>query len=544
MTTLTYNNFKSTTVRGDFHNADDTTNSIIANSIIDRDIHIGGNIYCNAVQCSSGFIFNTTTIDFSGNVTPFEICKLSVTDSTFNNIIKCPAIKINGVDLITLLLDYVTQNDFQTLSLSLDNYQLISNMINYVTLSSLISTLNNYQLISNMTNYITNTNLTSTLNNYVLTSSLSNYQLISNMTNYVTTTNLNSTLNNYQLISNMTNYITTTNLTSTLNNYVLTTTLNSTLTNYALKSSLSNYANLTATSNTFTGNFQIGSLSNNGSPTFLVYAQTTINGDVWLNSDVNIGTINNFFNVLSISYFDSLVTFNAGINTISILLNGVDLNTRLNTYVLTSALNTTLSNYVTNTSLNNQLKTFTHTAGLGFNASTFPSNSSGDYKYGYEVFWNNTNGGGETDFLAYGQGGSGGFKFYSLNTSSSSSTPYELMYMHPSIGTKINTNLTVTGIQNSCRKSITYLNSNFYLTTGNITEHYIITNNASISFNCFAPTQNVTDGYEINIRNAGNGIINITGCVPTGFNINTQSFNLIQYQACKIVSGNDYWYQI
>jgi hypothetical protein len=417
-------------------------------------------------------------------------------------------------------------------------------MTNYVTNTNLNSTLNNYQLISNMTNYITNTNLTSTLNNYVLTSSLSNYQLISNMTNYVTTTNLNSTLNNYQLISNMTNYITTTNLTSTLNNYVLTTTLNSTLTNYALKSSLSNYANLTATSNTFTGNFQIGSLSNNGSPTFLVYAQTTINGDVWLNSDVNIGTINNFFNVLSISYFDSLVTFNAGINTISILLNGVDLNTRLNTYVLTSALNTTLSNYVTNTSLNNQLKTFTHTAGLGFNASTFPSNSSGDYKYGYEVFWNNTNGGGETDFLAYGQGGSGGFKFYSLNTSSSSSTPYELMYMHPSIGTKINTNLTVTGIQNSCRKSITYLNSNFYLTTGNITEHYIITNNASISFNCFAPTQNVTDGYEINIRNAGNGIINITGCVPTGFNINTQSFNLIQYQACKIVSGNDYWYQI
>jgi hypothetical protein len=255
----------------------------------------------------------------------------------------------------------------------------------------------------------------------------------------------------------------------------------------------------------------------------------------------------------------TLNTFVTNTSLTTLLMNYITasaLNTSLSNYVTNTSLTTSLSNYVTNTTISNytltsaldtKLKTLNYTAGLGFNATTFPTNSSGDYKYGYECFWNVSNGGGEMDFLSYGQGGLGGFKFYAMNTASTSSTPYELMYMHPSIGTKINTNLTITGIQNACRKSITYLNSsgNFYLTVANITAHYIITNNASITFNCFAPTQNVTDGYEINIRNTGTGIVTITGCVPIGDNFSTQtSTNIIQNQACKIISGHDCWYQI
>jgi hypothetical protein len=152
----------------------------------------------------------------------------------------------------------------------------------------------------------------------------------------------------------------------------------------------------------------------------------------------------------------------------------------------------------------------------------------------------------QTDLLSYGQGGVGGFRFYSLNTSSSSSTPQQLLSTDVTNGTIIKTNLTVTGIQNACRKSITYLSSSstFYLTASNLTSIYVVTNNATVTFNCFAPVQNVTDGYELCIRNGGTGTVYITGCVPLGANINTVAFSVPLYQSCKMISGAGYWYQI
>jgi hypothetical protein len=486
------------------------------------------------------------------------------------------------------MINYVT---FTNLTSSLSNYVLTSTLSNY----QLISNMANYQLISNMTNYITTTNLTSTLSSYVLTSSLSNLTIpkltFTNSTsvkqlmlyNVNTSTNYNNlcisiepgTLrynNNDPNIdvhlfscanhaTNATAYIEILRLKSTgstlynrlyvpsitLNGTDLATTLSTFLTSTP---SLTGYANLNATSNTFTGNV------------------------IFSTGNVDIGTVNSpmnqYIDVYSVATFVKIATFQSGLIVDTMVFNSNDLQTTLNTfvtstslttllsnyvlsstlttslsnYVTNSLLTTSLSNYVTNSSLTTSLSNLTHTWGLGFNASTFPTNSSGDFKTGYEVFWNQSNGIGEVDFLSYGQGGLGGFKFYSLCASSTIHTPHELLSTDLTNGTVINTNLNVKGIQNSCRKSITYLTTTFYLSPLTITAYYIVINDSSFAFNCFAPTIDINDGYELSIRNAGLGTINITGCVPLGSNNSITNFYLTQYQSCKIVSGNGYWYQI
>lgn len=44
----TYNNFKSTTIRGEFRNSDSSDGSILANAIIDRNLSVKGDIILDA----------------------------------------------------------------------------------------------------------------------------------------------------------------------------------------------------------------------------------------------------------------------------------------------------------------------------------------------------------------------------------------------------------------------------------------------------------------------------------------------------------------
>jgi hypothetical protein len=606
---LTYNNFKSTTVRGNFHNADDTTNSIIANAVFDRDIHVGGNIIIGTqdllnllkqltytmgygvklstdyptssiadnsqgYQCywndihpgygqtdflnysqagvNGGFTFNTMQTNSSGNA-PIQLISLCVNNSTFSNRIICPSLTLNGIDLATKFNDYV-------LTSTLSNYALTSTFSNYVLTSSLnnltISTLTFNPSVSVKQLMFFNLNSSNIYDNLCISvePNMIRYNVNDPYNDCHVFSSANGTSNGFTEIfrlkstgSTLNNRLTVPSI--TLNGVDLATTLSTFLTSTP---SLTGYANLTATSNTFTGNA------------------------IFSTGNVDIGTVNSpmtqYLDVYSVATFMKIATFQGGLIADTMVFNSADLQTTLDTfvtntslttllsnyitssslttslsnYVTNTSLTTSLSNYVTNSSLTTSLSNLTHTWGLGFNASTFPTNSSGDFKTGYEVFWNNSNGIGEVDFLSYGQGGLGGFKFYSLCASSTIHTPHELLSTDLTNGTVVNTNFTVKGIQNSCRKSITYLNSsgNFYLSTSNITAYYLVTNNSSITFNCFAPTQNITDGYEISIRNNGTGVITITGCVPVGNANNILQFYLPQYQSCKIVSGNDNWYQI
>ena len=63
-----------------------------------------------------------------------------------------------------------------------------------------------YQSISNMVNYVTSTTLTSTLSSYALSSSLNAYQTVANMANYITSSTLTSTLSSYALSSSLSGY--------------------------------------------------------------------------------------------------------------------------------------------------------------------------------------------------------------------------------------------------------------------------------------------------------------------------------------------------
>jgi hypothetical protein len=114
-------------------------------------------------------------------------------------------LKVNNTTITPSNLSYLsglTQNIQTTFSNIVTN----STLANYVTNSSLTSTLLSYQLISNMSNYVTNTSLASTLTSYVsnysLAISLSYYQTISAMSNYLTTSTASAT---YQTIANMNN---------------------------------------------------------------------------------------------------------------------------------------------------------------------------------------------------------------------------------------------------------------------------------------------------------------------------------------------------
>ena len=104
-------------------------------------------------------------------ITPTEISKLNtdLTTKTYTDT------QLNLKADTTLLTSYLTITDADTI------YQLISNMSEYITNTSLNSSLSSYQLISNMSDYVTTESLNSSLN-----SPLTAYQLVADMINYYT----------------------------------------------------------------------------------------------------------------------------------------------------------------------------------------------------------------------------------------------------------------------------------------------------------------------------------------------------------------------
>lgn len=70
---LTYNNFKSTTVRGNFINADAPDNSVLADGIFNRNLTVKGNLYLGNFDTETGgnIVFKVNNMEVS--ITPQEL---------------------------------------------------------------------------------------------------------------------------------------------------------------------------------------------------------------------------------------------------------------------------------------------------------------------------------------------------------------------------------------------------------------------------------------------------------------------------------------
>ena len=158
--------------------------------------------------------------------------------------------------LATTLSGYVT-----TSALTNGNYitqsSLSTTLQGYVTNASLTGTLANYESTANAANLESIANLNSTLANYVtsasLTNTLNSYVTTSTLASYSTTASMNSTLSGY---------VTNTSLGTTLQGYVTNSSLSGTLGNYALTSALSNYVTSSSLASTLSTYVTSSALSN------------------------------------------------------------------------------------------------------------------------------------------------------------------------------------------------------------------------------------------------------------------------------------------
>jgi hypothetical protein len=184
------------------------------------------------------------------------------------------------------------------------------------------------------------------------------------------------------------------------------------------------------------------------------------------------------------------------------------------------------------------------------------------------VFWNITNGWGESYFLNYGQGGVGGFIFSCLNTSSTTSTVKQLLSLNTTTGASItgnlfiagnlnvSTNANVTGnssvqgnlaINGYTKRSTHYINTNFTMNSvSDIYSYYFVTNGASINF-----TFNVNvipcDGIDCVIRNLGAGLITVKNTCAIGVamaGINQPDVLVGAWQSYRVTTDGSYWIQI
>ena len=184
------------------------------------------------------------------------------------------------VALASDLVDFITSSS------------LTSTLSGYVTASSLSSTLSNYVTTASLSSYVTGSNLSSTLNAYVTTSSLTSTlalalgsyvtssTLDSDLTNFVSNTSLASTLSGYVTGSSLTTtlggYVTSTSLTSTLGNYATTSALSSYVTSASLSSQLSSYETTSALTTTLGGYVTSSTLTT----TLGGYVTTAANHDI------------------------------------------------------------------------------------------------------------------------------------------------------------------------------------------------------------------------------------------------------------------------
>jgi hypothetical protein len=69
----TYNNFKSTTVRGNFTNADSPDGTILADGIFNRDLTVKGNLILGDFENDSGGNINLKVNGVESTITPLEL---------------------------------------------------------------------------------------------------------------------------------------------------------------------------------------------------------------------------------------------------------------------------------------------------------------------------------------------------------------------------------------------------------------------------------------------------------------------------------------
>jgi hypothetical protein len=133
MTTLTYNNFKTTTIRGAFNNSDYADGTELAIATFDRDVTVKNNIYLgNETSHTSGGVTSYTNtgsviINYQGTtytLTPSQIIQLSqtlaskdyVNQHVANNIINqidvfVELVLLNQIDYGDSLINQVTRHD-------------------------------------------------------------------------------------------------------------------------------------------------------------------------------------------------------------------------------------------------------------------------------------------------------------------------------------------------------------------------------------------------------------------------------------------------
>ena len=136
---------------------------------------------------------------------------------SFNNDISYLSFSVptSSYPILNSIEGYNIYSPIHLTNATIDNYQTVSGMSNYLSTSNASAT---YQPISGMSNYLTTSTATSI------------YQTIANMSSYVLNSSLSTTLSNYITISS---------LSTTLSNYVLNSNLSTTLSNYITNSSLS-----------------------------------------------------------------------------------------------------------------------------------------------------------------------------------------------------------------------------------------------------------------------------------------------------------------
>jgi hypothetical protein len=552
MTTLTYNNFKSTTVKGNFCNLDDTVNNIPANANFSGNMIIGSpEIITPAGQPN---IFNTllinseTTINGQTNINGDAWFNKDVAIGTLNNLfsvnspsyfellatfyagINTNSIILNGNDLATMFNDYV-------LTSTLSNYALTSTFSNYVLSSTLNNltipklTFNNSVSVKQLMLY--NVNSSTNYNNLCISVELGTLRynvndptndshVFSSANNNITGTSFTDILRLNSTGSTLYNRLTVPSI--TLNGVDLATTLSTFLTSAP---SLTGYANLTAASNTFTGNA------------------------IFSTGNVNIGTMSSpytqLLDVYSTATFVHISTFQEGLTSDIIIYNGTELTTLLNNYITSTSLNTTLSNYATTSSLNNLSNSTLTTSTITFNNSI-----SVKQLMLYKIANNNYNNlciSVEPSMIRYNVNDpTNDCHVFSSSNSSTSGTGFTEILRLNTINSTLNSNLNVNGY---IKKKVTYINLTpdqttyfYYMTADTITPYYFIGANNATNFGFYCILVPPEDGIEIVIKNLGSYSVNVYNIIPNGLSSIPITYSLPSGFQLKIASFNSNWYQI
>ena len=241
---MSYNNFKSTTVRGNFNNSDYADGTVQANAIFDRNLTVSGIINnddltnkLNSCVKTGDFPPNTTSdlsgVKFSwnnnsglghtlvtnfqqqGGYKAFEFWNVSssIIPTLLISILNNGYVLLNGInntssnaieyiknlssDCQTQLSNLASLISTNTTNIATNTSNISTNTSNIATNTSNIAT-NTSNIATNTSNIATNTsNIATIMANYLTSANLSGYALSSSLTNYV----LNSSLSNYLTIS-------------------------------------------------------------------------------------------------------------------------------------------------------------------------------------------------------------------------------------------------------------------------------------------------------------------------------------------------------